>query len=173
MLIPAKHITKKAATGPSPQPTPPSKHLRGDKLEEGEYIILKGGPNDKDWYCAQILEILVDRIKVNYHTTETAPLPQHCNAPMQRRVDLLTKARFSKTWVGRHTGLPIIIALGAKQKHTILYTGKIPTAEIDQHVLIRNVSISTAGRLSADTIMMTAALRLPHHRGAGGTDDFV
>ena len=51
--------------------------LRENALKEGEIIILKDDPEAKDWYCAEIRSIMVDRIEVNYLTTQAPALEDY------------------------------------------------------------------------------------------------
>ena len=53
------------------------KDLRKNALKEGEIIILKDDPEAKDWYCAEIRSIVVDRIEVNYLTTQAPALEDY------------------------------------------------------------------------------------------------
>ncbi len=43
--------------------------LNEHPIKEGEFLILKDDPKAKDWYCAEVRAIRVDRIEVNYYTT--------------------------------------------------------------------------------------------------------
>ena len=54
-----------------------------------------------------------------------------------------------------------------------LWTGKIPLNEWNEHALIRNVGLDSQGNLNSSTIKLAASLKLPHHLGAGGEDDFT
>ena len=174
MIIPAKHRVSKGKLGIGRAPIiPPHMHAAGSKPEEGEHVLILGGPNDKDWYCAEIAEVLVDRIVINYHTTATPPPENYEAATPLARKSALARARFLKTWIKRPSGLPTIIAPRLSRIHKNLYQQRIPLVELDQHLLVRNVSISAKGRLSLETVNLAAALSQPHHLGAGGSDDFV
>ena len=115
----------------------------------------------------------MDRIKLNWYTTTAPPLANYHSATRGARKANLEKAIFSKTWVQRPSGLPTIIAPRISRIHRDLYSGKIPTSELDQHFLVRNVALTAKGKLSSDTIALASALRIPHHLGAGGPDDFI
>jgi hypothetical protein len=169
MIIPAKHRVSKGKLGIGRAPIiPPHMHAAGSKPEEGEHVLILGGPNDKDWYCAEIAEVLVDRIVINYHTTATPPPENYEAATPLARKSALARARFLKTWIKRPSGLPTIIAPRLSRIHKNLYQQRIPLVELDQHLLVRNVSISAKGRLSLETVNLAAALSQPHHLGAGG-----
>merc|ERR1711966_397882 len=53
-----------------------------------------------------------------------------------------------------------------------VYSGRIPISELHQHLLIRNVGISAQGKLDPTTLQLAVKLKIPHHLGAGGEDDF-
>ena len=174
MLIPAEHMAHYIANGPPHQKDPiPKKHRSGHPPAEGEFVLMRGGANDKDWYCCQILEVLTDRIKVSWYTTSTEPPTDYKRTSKPYRIGILTKTNFHKTWVKSPSGLPTIIAPLPGQRATKLYTGRIPNSELDQHFLIRDVSISPDGILSTATIKLAASLPIPHRKGAGGDDNFV
>lgn len=136
------------------------------KPVEGEFVLLKGGPTDEDWYCAQILEVLTDRIKLSWYTTPAAPLHNYKGATRKARYTGLRTVRFSKTWTTRHNGLPTIIGPVGKDRNKILWTGRIPLGELDQHLLVRNVTLQSNGKLAPETLTLAAGLPWPHHKGA-------
>ena len=45
--------------------------------------------------------------------------------------------------------------------------------ELNDHLLVRNVGISMQGKLDSTTLRLAAMLKIPHHMGAGGEDDFL
>ncbi len=45
--------------------------------------------------------------------------------------------------------------------------------DIDKYILIRDVGLAASGKLDKITINLTVNLKIPHHQGAGGEDDFV
>ncbi len=51
--------------------------LSSHPIKEGEFLILKDDPNATDWYCAEVRTVLVDRIEVNYYTTQTPSLENY------------------------------------------------------------------------------------------------
>ena len=48
--------------------------LNEHPIKEVEFLILKDDPNAKDWYCAEVRTILVDRVEVNYYTNHTGTI---------------------------------------------------------------------------------------------------
>jgi hypothetical protein len=115
----------------------------------------------------------VDRIKVSYHTTANPPLDNYASQTIRARKVNLSAAKFSRTWIKRADKSATIIPPRLSRIHTDLYLQRIPNAELDEHLLIRNVSITNKGRLSHDTLKLAATLASPHHLGAGGPDDYV
>ena len=61
--------------------------MRKNVLKEGEIIILKDGPEAKDWYCAEIRSILVDRVEVNYFTTQAPALEGYNECSEEARME--------------------------------------------------------------------------------------
>ena len=57
----------------------PVLHHMSMPFREGEFILTKDDMNAGDWYCAEVSEVLTDRIKVNYYTTITPPLDEYEN----------------------------------------------------------------------------------------------
>jgi hypothetical protein len=45
--------------------------------------------------------------------------------------------------------------------------------DIDKYILIRDVGLSASGKLDRITINLATKLKIPHHQGAGGEDDFT
>ncbi len=174
MIIPAKHFENSGKNQINRNGNfPPSRHTHAMEPSEGEYVITKDSPNSPDWYLAQIEEVLVDRIKISYHTTSTPALPNYVTAsPASRRLHI-GEARYLRTWITPSTGLPTTEAPRTSRIHRKLYFGAIPRNELDNHLLVKNVSVSSKGQLSPDTTALAAALALPHHLGAGGNDDFI
>ena len=58
-------------------------------FKEGEFILTKDDPNAPDWYCAEVSQVLVDRIKVNYYTTITEPLDDYAQKSLAIRTKCL------------------------------------------------------------------------------------
>jgi hypothetical protein len=58
-----------------------------------------------------------------------------------------------------------------RMKH--LWWGRISLEDIDKHILVRGVGLSALGKLDNETIKIAAKLEIPHHEGAGETEDFT
>ena len=119
-----------------------------------------------DWYCAEILQVLTDRIKISWYTTQEAPLQNHQGATLRARQQNLALAKFKRTWIMRPSGLPTTIEPVTTRQRNLLYTGRIPNGELDDHLLVRDVILTRTGRLSPETLIIAAALTRPHHQFA-------
>jgi hypothetical protein len=67
-------------------------------IREGGFLILKDDPKAKDWYCAEVRAVLVDRVEVNYYTTQTPSLDNYVRRSVKDRKDRLSEALFLRTW---------------------------------------------------------------------------
>jgi hypothetical protein len=61
-------------------------------------VIIKDDPNASDWYCAEIRNILADRIEVNYYTTITPALTDYKDRSVKKRSRNIKAATFLRTW---------------------------------------------------------------------------
>ncbi len=136
-----------------------------DPIEEGEIVILKDGSNANTWYCAQVLEKLPDYVKVSYFTTETLALANYVGITLKERTRSLKEAVFCKTW-SLIDGRATTVAPANSKKISSLWTGKIPTNFLDEQLLVRNVDLSSQGKLDDTIVSLAAKLKLPHHVGA-------
>ena len=145
----------------------PHNHISIKKtpIEEGEIILLKDGSKANTWYCAQVLEKFPDHVKVSYFTTETLALANYAGTTLKERVRSLQDATFRKTW-SLIDGRATTIAPADSKKRSSLWTGKIPTDFLDEQLLVRNVGLSSQGKLDDTTVILAAKLKLPHHVGA-------
>ena len=135
-------------------------------VEEGEYVILKDTKDSNTWYCAQVLERLPDRIKVNYHTTSILALPKYSKATDIQRLRRLQELTFSlRTWT-LPTGEATTIDPALSRKRNKLWTGQIPHQFLDDVLLIRNVGLTAFGNLTPATASLAAKLDIAHHVGA-------
>ena len=104
-------------------------------------------------------------MKVSYFTTETLALANYASTTLKERVRSLQDATFRKTWYlidGRAT----TIAPAKSKKRSSLWTGKIPTDFLDEQLLVRNVGLSSQGKLDDTTLNLAARLKISHHVGA-------
>ena len=134
-------------------------------IEEGEYIILKDTKDSKTWYCAQVLEKLPDRIKVNYYTTSILALPKYSKATHAQRLRRLQELTFLRTWTSP-TGEATTIDPALSRKRNKLWTGQIPHQFLDDVLLIGNVGLTAFGNLTPATASLAAKLDIAHQVGA-------
>jgi hypothetical protein len=147
--------------------------MRKNALKEGEIIILKDGPEAIDWYCAEIRSILVDRVEVNYFTTQVPALERYNECSEETRIERLADAIFLKTWcLSRGKGEPTTTPPTSKYAQiNHLWWGKIPMESINEFILIRDVGLDATGKLDHKSLLLAGRLKIPHHQGAGGESD--
>ena len=112
-----------------------------------------------------MLDKFPDYVKVSYFTTETSALVNYAGTTLKERVRSLQDAIFRKTW-SLIDGRATTIAPANSKKRSSLWTGKIPTDFLDEQLLVRNVGLSSQGKLDDTTVNLAAKLKLPHHVGA-------
>jgi hypothetical protein len=134
-------------------------------IEEGEVVLLKDGNSATTWYCAQVMESLPDRIKVSYFTTQASPLEGYSKATVKERLKTLKNVVFSKTWT-LPNGEATIVAPALQGRRAPLWTGQIPLGFLNDQLLIRNIGLSSQGKLDDTSAMLAAKLNIPHHVGA-------
>jgi hypothetical protein len=71
---------------------------------------------------------------------------------------------FHKTWA-LSDGSATKVAPEISKKKSILWTGQIPLIFLDDQLLVRNVGLSSQGKLDVTTVNLAAKLKLPHHVG--------
>ena len=119
-----------------------------------------------DWYCAQVLEKLPDRIKVSYYTTSTPGLPKYNQASHKRRLPRLQELIFLRTWT-LPTGETTTIDPALSRKRNKLWTGQVPHKFLDDVLLLlRNVGLAAFGNLTPATASLAAKLDIAHQVGA-------
>ncbi len=95
-------ILKKEWYAPSQDPaevkSDPVRHQVGVKPRIGEMVILKDYPDAKDWYVAEISQVLSDRFTVNGFITLGIPLAGYARATKRERVRALKGITFLRTW---------------------------------------------------------------------------
>ncbi len=128
-------------------------------------MILKDGSDANTWYCAQVLEKLPDHVKVIYFTTETLALANYVGTTLKERLRSLKEVAFRKTW-SLMDGRATTVAPADSKKRSLLWTGKIPTDFLDEQLLVRNVGLSSQGKLDDTTVNLAAKLKIAHHVGA-------
>ena len=154
--------------------TRPSLHTKGVP-KEGEYIITLDEIGAKTWHVAQVTEVLTDRIKVNYHTTLAQQVDNYSRTSPSKIKERLDVGMWKRTWcldngMGRATTTP---PSNPRRRTEDLWTGKLPLSELDRLLLIRNAGVNGEGHLDEVTAILASKLKIPHHVGAGGEENFV
>jgi hypothetical protein len=137
------------------------KDMRKNALKEGELIILKDDPEAKDWYCAEIRSILVDRIEVNYFTTQTPSLEGYDKCSEETRKERLADSLFLRTWcLSSGKGEPTTTPPTSKYARTNhLWWGKIPMKSVTKYILIRHVGLDATEKLDHRTLQLASNLK--------------
>jgi hypothetical protein len=95
-------ILKKEWIAPSLDPLQvnlsPMKHQPEMILRAGEMVILVNYPDAKDWYVAEISQVLPDRFTVNGYITKGIPLQGYKQASRKDRIKALKGVAFLRTW---------------------------------------------------------------------------
>ncbi len=92
-------------------------------------------------------------------------LANYVGTTLKERLRSLKEVVFHKTW-SLMDGRATTVAPANSKKRSLLWTGKIPTDFLDEQLLVRNVGLSSQGKLDDTTVNLVAKLNLPHHVGA-------
>ena len=76
----------------------PMKHQQGMELRIGEMVIMLDYPESKDWYVAEISQVLHDRFTVNGYITREATLVGYRQASKKLRLEALKGVAFHRIW---------------------------------------------------------------------------
>ena len=178
MVIPAEHMSTRENRARRDRSRSDlkrvSKHSSSHPPKEGEIILVKDDLEAKDWYCARITQVLVDRIKVHLYTTDSEPVEAYDKASVRARASNLRGIKFLPTWcLSRGTGEPTTTPPKGKALERDIWSMKIPLTEWDRLALVRNVRLNDNGQMDPSSIAVVSKLPIPHHVGAGGPDDYV
>ncbi len=135
----------------------------------GEMVILKDYPDAKDWYVAEISQVLSDRFTVNGFITMGIPLAGYARATRGERIRALKGITFLCKDKGKGIATTIPPA-HCKGKEKYLWKWRLSVGETDQLLMIRNVCLDRDGCLCKATKELAAALKFAHHVGAGGEE---
>ncbi len=135
-------------------------------------VILMDYPDAKDWYVAEISQVFPDRFTVNGYITKATPLKGYKQASRKERIKALKGVAFLRTWCkdkgkGEATNIPPAHLIG---REDYLWKWRLPVGEANQLLLIRNVILDGEGCLCKASRTLAAALKFPHHVGAGGEE---
>jgi hypothetical protein len=67
-------------------------------LRVGEMVIMLDYPESKDWYVAEVSQVLHDRFTMNGFITIGAPLAGYRQTSLKMRADALKGIAFLRTW---------------------------------------------------------------------------
>jgi hypothetical protein len=150
----------------------PARHQVGVKPRIGEMVILRDYPDAKDWYVAEICQVLSDRFTVNGFITTGLPLVGYARATKGERVKALKGIAFLRTWCkDKGKGIATTVPpTHLKGKEKYLWKWRLPVGETDQLLLVRNVCLDQNGCLCKATKDLAATLKFAHHVGAGGEE---
>jgi hypothetical protein len=153
----------------------PAKHQVGMKPRIGEMVILRDYPDAKDWYVAEICQVLSDRFTVNGFITTGTPLAGYARATRGKRVRALKGIAFLRTWCkDKGKGIATTIPPAhLKGKENYLWKWRLPIGETDQLLLVRNVCLDQDDCLCKATKDLAAALKLAHHGGGRRRGDGI
>ncbi len=96
----------------------------------------------------------------------------HRQASKKLRLEALKGVAFLRTWC-KDKGKGVATTIPPKHLKGLekyLWKWRLPIEEVDQLLLVRNVGLGANGCLCKDSRMLAAALKFPHHVGAGGVE---
>jgi hypothetical protein len=131
------------------------------ELQVGEIVIMMDYTDAKDWYVAEVAQVLSDRFTVNGFTTTGAPLAGYRITSRKDIMRALHGISFHRTWCkdrGKGEGT-IIPPAHLKGKEKYLWNWRIPISEKNQLLLSRNVILEKDGCLCKITKDLAAALK--------------
>ncbi len=76
----------------------PTRHQKGMELRVGEMVIMLDYPESRDWYVAEISQVLHDRFVVNGFITLEATMERYRQASKKLRLEALNKVAFLRIW---------------------------------------------------------------------------
>ena len=116
---------------------------------------------------------MVDRVEVNYYTTQTPALENYKDCTEEIRMERLAEALFLRTWcLSRGKGEATTTPPTSKYARTNhLWWGKIPMESIKEFILIRDVGLNATGKLDHKSLQLASKLNISHHQGAGEESD--
>jgi hypothetical protein len=118
-------------------------------LRVGEIMIMSDYPESKNWYVAEISQVLHDRFTVNGFITLEATLDGYRQASKKVRLEALKGVAFLRTWC-KDKGKEVATTVPPKNLKGLekyLWKCRLPIDESDQLLLVRNVGLDANGCL--------------------------
>jgi hypothetical protein len=168
MLVPVQHLPENCSeVDPSEQQVPKSSLNSEDiPFREGEIIICKGDEEAEGWYVAEISKVLDLKIQVRYFHTPSPPLEDYPNQDKVKVKTRLSQPHFRRTWYihgGMKHGMAIMTPPFPNNLATRVWEGPIDKKNWGKIILVRNVGITSAGRLEPTALNLAVQLLLPHN----------
>jgi hypothetical protein len=106
------------------------------------------------------------------YITAGIPLQGYRQASRRDIIEALKGISFLRTWCkdkgkGEASNIP---PTHLKGRESYLWKWRLPVGEANQLLLVRNFVLDKEGRLCKASRILAAALKFPHHVGAGGDE---
>jgi transposase InsO family protein len=168
MLVPVVHLPENLSEEDPSQPTVPKVSPQKEDIpfREGEIIICKGDTDAEGWYVAEISKVLDLKIQLRYFHTPSPPLEDYGNQSEDKIEARLSQAHFRRTWYihgGINHGKAAMTPPFPNNLETRVWEGPVDKKDWGTTVLLRNVGITSAGRLESPTLKLAIKLALPHN----------
>jgi hypothetical protein len=161
-------------TNETPLLVKPAFYNKQKPLQEEDIILCKTEKEDTSWFLAEVNRIFPDEVEVVYYTTPKPLMEGYSTATLHERIDDLLKARFRKTWYvysGKNAGKGTLKPPFPYNPKLRLWTGKLPTSEIDDLVLATGMTLDPQGYLNKDSATIAGQLTIGHDSTATVDDE--
>jgi hypothetical protein len=161
-------------TNETPLLVKPAFYNKQKPLQEEDIILCKTEKEDTSWFLAEVNRIFPDEVEVVYYTTQKPLMEGYSTATLHERIDDLLKARFRKTWYvysGKNAGKGTLKPPFPYNPKLRLWTGKLPTSEIDDLVLATGMTLDPQGYLNKDSATIAGQLTIGHDSTATVDDE--
>ncbi len=170
MLIPEKRmkeidVNRHDPTAETPLIVKPALFKPGVVLREEELILCKTDKGDKAWSLAEVHKIYPDEIEVIYYTTPRKQLDDYETATHVQRQECLSQSRFRKTWfirAGTNAGKGTLNPPFPRNPLLRLWTGKLPTNELDDLILATGIKLEPNGYLNEESRKIASQVKISH-----------
>ena len=170
MLIPEKRmkeidVNRHDPMAETPLIVKPALFKPGVILREEELILCKTDKGDKAWSLAEVHKIYPDEIEVIYYTTPRKQLDDYETATHVQRQECLSQSRFRKTWfirAGTNAGKGTLNPPFPGNPLLRLWTGKLPTNELDDLILATGIKLEPNGYLNEESRKIASQVKISH-----------